>query len=110
MERIVARFILWWMCAVIFGVQLAALAQWYFDGRWLVDAAGLPIMNDFTGLWSAGLMALNGHALSVYDWSATQAFQARVMAPHEGFLPYPYPPTYLLLLAPLAALPYQAAF
>jgi hypothetical protein len=84
----------------------------------LIASAGLelwslmrfePLGMDLLPLWAAGHMAW-GEAHKVYDFAAVTAAQASALPPHFAWLrPYPYPPTTLLLLAPLGRLPFWAA-
>jgi arabinofuranan 3-O-arabinosyltransferase len=94
--------------AALYGVLLLAF---YKAGIWLVDQRGVPVYTDFTQWWVAGLQALRGNTASLYDPSEFQRLQdALVGAGRAVFLAWPYPPTFLLLVAPLAMLPYVAAF
>jgi hypothetical protein len=70
-----------------------------------------PYASDFTAFWVAGRMALTGHVASVYDLNALGRAEnaAVVLAPGE-LLAFFYPPTFLLLCLPFAALPYLAGF
>jgi hypothetical protein len=68
-----------------------------------------PLGMDFLPLWAAGRMAWSEPG-RIYDFAAVTAAQAWMLPPHFGWLrPYPYPPTTLLLLAPLGRLPFWAA-
>jgi alpha-1,2-mannosyltransferase len=94
--------------AFVFLIWFAAL---YRHGRWVVDPAGLPIYTDFGCGWTAGLQALNGSAAALYDPAQFIKIQAALFRPSDFFYPnWPYPPTFLLILAPLALLPYRYAF
>jgi arabinofuranan 3-O-arabinosyltransferase len=89
----------------------ALLLGFYKDGIWLVDKQGAPVYTDFTQWWVAGLQVLHGQAASLYIPAEFQKAQdALVGEGHAVFLTWPYPPTFLLLVAPLAMLPYVAAF
>jgi len=63
---------------------------------------------DFLPLWTAGRMAWSGHG-QVYDFAAVTHAQAWLLPRFPWMRPYAYPPTALLLLAPLGALPFWAA-
>jgi hypothetical protein len=103
-----------WALVVASGVGFAYLAQlvWLaLTHRWLVDAGGHPLAADFLAFWSAGRLALSGHAASAYDWPTMHALQARLM--HHaavGFLGWAYPPLFFAVAMLLALLPYGAAF
>ena len=68
-----------------------------------------PLGMDFLPLWAAGELAWSD-AHKIYDFAAVTAAQTWALPPHFAWLrPYPYPPTTLLLLAPLGRLPFWAA-
>ncbi len=75
-----------------------------------VDLAGRPIGTDFSDVWSAGKLALQGAAASAYDppaqFAVQQATFKRPDIPYYGWL---YPPFFLLVAAALARLPYLGA-
>jgi arabinofuranan 3-O-arabinosyltransferase len=104
----------WWLQS--FGFALAALYLIYFAilyraGTWITDKAGLPIYTDFGNAWMAGMQVLRGNAAALFDPSRLAKIQAALFAPTSYFYPnWPYPPTYFLILAPLALLPYAWAF
>jgi arabinofuranan 3-O-arabinosyltransferase len=95
-------------CAFIYAVLLV---HFYHIGAWLVDGTGLPVYIDFTCAWVAGSQVLQGQAASIYDPAEFLKVQdALVGAGHSAYPYWPYPPIYFLILAPLAMLPYVAAF
>jgi hypothetical protein len=68
-----------------------------------------PVGMDFLPLWTAGRMTWTEPG-KVYDFATVTAAQAWLPQPHFAWLrPYAYPPTTLLLMAPLGRLPYGAA-
>jgi alpha-1,2-mannosyltransferase len=71
----------------------------------LFDLSHPPEANDFGAFWTAGRLALHGHAAAAYDWqthwAAEQAAYGYAVS-HHAWL---YPPLFLLLMAPLALLP-----
>lgn len=75
-----------------------------------LDAWGRPLGTDFSNVWTAGQMALDGRAPAAWDWAAHyQVQQAAHADPNVPFYGWHYPPPFLLLAALLAALPYLAA-
>lgn len=75
-----------------------------------LDAWGRPLGTDFSDVWTAGQMALDGRAPAAWDWAAHyQVQQAAHGDPHVPFYGWHYPPPFLLLAALLAMLPYLAA-
>lgn len=112
--RLLGVFATWRLLA--YGYTLAALyagllvyLQWSWS--WLTNRKGVPAYHDFTYHFVGGLLALQGKAASIYipsDFAAAQ--RALVGARSDFFTVWPYPPTDFLVLAPLAKLPYVAAF
>lgn len=90
---------------------LVELARLTFSHQWLLDAGGHPFAADFISFWSAGRLALGGHAANAYDWSTMHAYQV-VLLHHavNGFLGWAYPPLFFLIAMLLALLPYGMAF
>lgn len=75
-----------------------------------LDAWGRPLGTDFSDVWTAGQMALDGRAPAAWDWAAHyQVQQAAHSDPHVPFYGWHYPPPFLLLASLLALLPYVAA-
>ncbi len=100
-----------------FGYAFAALYLLYFvilyrAGSWIVGSTGLPIYTDFGAWWAAGMQALHADPAALYDPDEFAKIQSALFGPGGGFYPnWPsYPPTFFLVLAPLALLPYRCAF
>jgi hypothetical protein len=75
-----------------------------------LDRWGRPLGTDFSNVYAAGRMALEGRATEVWDWNAHHAVQQAVHNdPAVPFYGWHYPPPFLLVAALLAALPYLAA-
>ncbi len=87
----------------------AALAALLFMSRTGVDARGEPLGSDFVSFWSAGRLAWQGHAAAAYDPAAHHAAEQAFFGASLGWYAFFYPPIFLLLCAPLGALPYFAA-
>jgi hypothetical protein len=75
-----------------------------------LDPAGKPAATDFLGFWSAGTLALQGHADRAYQPEAMIPIQTEAawLAP-GAYLGFFYPPVFLLACVPFALLPYPAA-
>ncbi len=80
---------------------------WLMSSKGLIDPAGHPIGADFIDPWSASWLTLRGAPSAVYNvprlWSVEKM---AVHYPNVGFAGFHYPPTYLLIVLPLALLPY----
>jgi len=88
-------------------VYAVTVLIWLLASKGLVDPGGHPIGADFIDPWSASWLALHGNPGVVYDvahlWAAERA---AVGYPSVGFAGFHYPPTYLVMVLPLALLPY----
>jgi alpha-1,2-mannosyltransferase len=62
--------------------------------------------SDFIEWWSAASMVHSGPPAAVYDNDRFWATERSIGGAGIGFTPFPYPPIYLLMVAPLAYLPY----
>jgi hypothetical protein len=60
--------------------------------------------------WAGAKLATDGHATTVYDLDAFQAYEKAHAAPFWQFRWYAYPPSVLLLTAPLALFGYLPAY
>jgi hypothetical protein len=78
------------------------------DGR-ATDPAGRPIGTDFASFHAAAVLALSGRPEAAYDIAAHAAMQRAETGATEHYFAFFYPPVFLLLLLPLAMLPYLAA-
>jgi Glycosyltransferase family 87 len=66
--------------------------------------------NDFVGVWAAGRLALEGAPQAAYDWSAHKAVEDFAAgSAFTGTYPWLYPPSFLLVAAVLALVPYALA-
>lgn len=102
------------VAATAFGLFALALIAAGLAGRTgTLDAWGRPLGSDFSGIYAAGRLALEGRTTAVYDWARHAAAQRAAHGTGEGgelpFYPWHYPPVFLLVAAPLALLPYLAA-
>lgn len=73
------------------------------------DGAPIPKAPDYLAFWAAGRMALDGQALQTYDLAAHAAVEAEGIGRSVGVLPWLNPPPFLLLVAPLAFVPFMAS-
>ena len=100
----------------LYGYAVAAiyvcfLVSVYRAGSWILGPDGGPIYTDFACAWIATLQALHGQAASLYDPASFTAAQAAFVGPREDlYTHWPYPPVFLLIMAPFASLPYFSAF
>ena len=95
--------------ALLIGAYVLAFVALVLTGEGITDHSGRLIGTDFGMIWSAGRTALAGRADEVFSLAAQAIVQRDTFGEAAGFTPWHYPPTFLLLAAPLAALPYLAA-
>jgi hypothetical protein len=64
---------------------------------------------DFVSFWSAGRMVVEGTPAAAYDIVAHRSLELTV-APDTGLMPFPYPPPFLLFVAPFALASFAVGF
>ena len=98
------------LCATLALVYVIAIATFAGTSDGLVDYQGRPLGTDFVSFWSAARLALDGAPEAAYDPARHAAAQRHAIGRDE--LPYYawlYPPVFLLVVLPLALLPYAWA-
>lgn len=112
--RLLAIFAAWRLEA--YGYTLAAFYAAIFfylykTGIWLLDGNGRPLPQNFAYFFSGGRAALHGNTAAIYNPAEFTRIQEALVGPGQvQFRLWPYPPSLFLILAPLATLPYVAAF
>lgn len=92
---------------IFLAVFTAAALAWIALGEGPIDPGGKPFGTDFLSFWASSSLALDGSPAAAYDFDEHAAAEAAAIG-RDG-LPYyswHYPPIYLLLILPLALLPY----
>src|SRR6185312_4722824 len=79
---------------------------------WLISSPTKPRWNamDFVGVWVPAHLAALGHASAIHDHSLAATLQQTLSGRSDEYIPWVYPPTFLLLILPLGVLPYWVAF
>lgn len=90
------------------GYAMATVVELLLLRRGL-DPFGKPLGADFIIFYSASSLALTGKAVLAYLPSALLAVQHTLAAPTHGQFLWCYPPTFQLLILPLALAPYRIA-
>lgn len=89
---------------------IGLIAYLFATAQGTIDYLGRPLGTDFSNVWTAGRMALEGRAAAAWDWpshfAAQQAAHGRADIPFYG---WHYPPPFLLVAAALATMPYVMA-
>lgn len=95
------------MAVLVYALLAFLQIRWSRDGLGFHD---LPLGGDFIAFWAASLLTLQGHAASAFDLSSIfEAERAAVPANYISCF-WHYPPTFQLLIMPLALLPYGTAW
>lgn len=89
---------------LVFGL----VSAWRIEPPGLVNA-DLPLGRDFVAFWSASALALDGAPEAVFDLKHIHAVQIAAVGARVEPTAWHYPPTFLLMVMPLAALPYVVA-
>ena len=68
---------------ILLGLCTVAIAGWVIVSDGLTDLNGKPIGTDFSSFYTAGSMALEGHAADAYDMAAPADPQEMITAIDE---------------------------
>lgn len=97
------------------GATLALAVIWllvwaYISGGFTQEDAPRPGI-DYSVFWTASWLMLHGTPASVYHYPSFAQAQTALLGGYmnHGFLPWLYPPTLLMLVTPVALLPYAAS-
>lgn len=88
----------------------------YHVNLWTFDPNGLSILSDrlpywdFTNLWAGSEMAIEGKIALLFDVEAYRAELRAMFSPHLPDQEWSYPPSIILIGAPLALLPIWLAY
>jgi hypothetical protein len=93
--------------AMIVGT-IASLGFLFVTAHGTLDRFDRPLGTDFSSFWTAGRMALDGHAPQAYDWTSHWQVQKETHGV-DLFFPWSYPPLFLLVTAGVATVSYVPA-
>jgi hypothetical protein len=83
---------------------------WVALSRDGIDPAGKPLGADFINFYAASDLALHGRLVEAYDIGRMDAAEQAIVPAAQGqVVPWQYPPTFALMILPLALLPYGVA-
>jgi hypothetical protein len=89
--------------AVVLAFMIAGTHGWIVRGV-------KPNTTDYVSFWAAGRLADQGHAPLAYDHAAHLRVEEEASAPGIDYEYFFNPPPFLLIMAPLAWLPYLVSF
>ncbi len=94
--------------ALFLVIRLVVTAFWVATADGVIDRTGKVLGTDFLNVWAASTIALEGEPENIYDYQHHGVVQQRVVGTNhpDQFYGWHYPPTFLLLVLPLALLPY----
>jgi len=97
-------------CVILLAVSLAVAIVWIALSDALIDRNGQPIGTDFSNVWAAGSLVLDGEAAAPYDPARQHAAEIKAFGGRDvPFYGWHYPPFFLMVAAALALLPYSWA-
>ncbi len=92
---------------IMLAIAVVAIGVWIALADGLVDLQGKPLGSDFSNVYAAGTLVLDGAPESAYDPALQHAAERRVFEGRDvPFYGWHYPPMFLFAAAMLALLPY----
>lgn len=93
-------------------LYVAFLGMWARATHGFLAAETAKPAGDFAVFWSASHVMLHGTAAQVYNFTSFSAAERAVSGSFvkDSFLPWLYPPTFLVLVTPLALLPFLLSY
>lgn len=95
---------------LIVGTLILMSVVWVLRSKDMVDPKGKPLGYDFITFWAASHVGLAGHAVDAYDFRLLFKVEKLAVPASNGVFVWYYPPTYFLIILPLALLPYLTAY
>lgn len=104
------RFVVY--CLTMCILYIAFLAMWARITHGFLATGTARPAGDFAVFWSASHVMLHGTAAQVYNFTSFSAAAAQLFgpSPKDSFLPWLYPPTFLLFVTPFALLPFLLSY
>jgi hypothetical protein len=91
-------------CGALFLIECYQFSRWFWAYYVARDPAVSVLGWDFAVYWSASSLAMAHGAPAAYDWDLLKAAETSLL-PAGSFGPFAYPPSFLLLIYPIAMLP-----
>ncbi|MBL8546600.1 MAG: DUF2029 domain-containing protein [Hyphomonadaceae bacterium] len=93
--------------AVAIALSMLGYMLWRMAGMAnMTLPSGQPFFGDFMAFWSAGRAALDGHVAEIHERAMLWSYQKSVAPDLKYYAPWNSPPTFLMLVAVLALIPY----
>lgn len=94
---------------LVLGFELALGIGWIAISNGLIDPNGKPLGTDFSSFYAAASLAWEGRAIDAYDSTIHLMRQQSLFGASTPNYAFAYPPIFLLVVTPLAALSYPLA-
>lgn len=91
-------------------VYVIAGLAWLAMSSDMLDPRDKPLGYDFITFWAGSWLTLNDMAAAVFDPAKIMAAEQIAVPASEKLFLWHYPPTFLLVVAPLSILPYLLAY
>src|SRR5580704_14796499 len=92
---------------ILLAASLTIVVIWIALADGLIDRNGKPIGTDFSNVWAAGKLVLDGEQAAPYDPARQHEAEKKTFGGREvPFYGWHYPPLFLMVAAGLALLPY----
>src|SRR5471032_2902889 len=92
---------------ILLGICALATAGWIADSDGLIDRNGKPLGTDFSNVYAAGTLTLEGQPAQAYETALQHAAEKAVFEGREvPFYGWHYPPFFFAVAALVATLPY----
>lgn len=95
---------------IFLAVFAVSVIAWVLASQDLVDPNGKPLGYDFVTFWAASHLTLGGEPASAFDLARIFEAERSAVAGVRTIYAWHYPPTFQLVTAPLALLPYIASY
>jgi hypothetical protein len=103
--------ILCYFMIVIYLGQAVYLIGGLWSKQGLFYSTGNPAGADFLQIWTASSLARHGNPAMIFDYHQFKAAEeAIIRGSFTDYLPWHYPPSFLLLALPAALIPYLVSF
>lgn len=99
-----------WIGFSLFVIYAVGFSKYWLSYDGFVGPTGQPFGHDFYCFWTASRLLLSGQLSTILDQTAFQAALDTYLPGQVAQYPWNYPPTYLILVSPLALLPLPISY
>ncbi|MEL7489792.1 MAG: glycosyltransferase family 87 protein [Pseudomonadota bacterium] len=99
------------ICGLLLSIAVGVSIIQFSQSRENILPGGAPVGGDYVAFYGAAVAVKDGDAAKTYDYAAFETHLLEVGPPRGSYtLTWQYPPTYFLIIAPLAFLPFIAGY